>query len=68
LSWFGLNFVPFIAKASTEDLTIIGELMEAGKVTQVIDKRYRLSEGPEAIRYRRRTRSGKRSNNLGIRI
>ena len=27
------------------------ELMEAGKVTPVIDKRYRLSEVPEAIRY-----------------
>jgi hypothetical protein len=25
--------------------------MEAGKVTPVIDKRYRLSEVPEAIRY-----------------
>jgi NADPH:quinone reductase-like Zn-dependent oxidoreductase len=25
--------------------------MEAGKVTAVIDKRYRLSEAPEAIRY-----------------
>ena len=27
------------------------ELMEAGKVTPVIDRRYRLSEVPEAIRY-----------------
>jgi NADPH:quinone reductase-like Zn-dependent oxidoreductase len=27
------------------------ELMAAGKVTPVIDKRYRLSEVPEAIRY-----------------
>jgi NADPH:quinone reductase-like Zn-dependent oxidoreductase len=25
--------------------------MEAGKVTPIIDKRYRLSEVPEAIRY-----------------
>jgi NADPH:quinone reductase-like Zn-dependent oxidoreductase len=27
------------------------ELMAAGKVTPVIDKRYRLREVPEAIRY-----------------
>lgn len=27
------------------------ELMAAGKVTPVIDKRYKLSEVPEAIRY-----------------
>jgi NADPH:quinone reductase-like Zn-dependent oxidoreductase len=41
----------FIAKRSKEDLNIIGELMAAGKVTPVIDKRYALSEAPEAIRY-----------------
>jgi NADPH:quinone reductase-like Zn-dependent oxidoreductase len=45
------NLVAFIAKPSKEDLTIMGELMEAGKVTPVIDRRYRLSEVPEAIRY-----------------
>ena len=40
-----------LAKPSKEDLTITHELMETGKVTSVIDKRYRLSEVPEAIRY-----------------
>jgi NADPH:quinone reductase-like Zn-dependent oxidoreductase len=45
------NFVMFIARRSKEDLTIMRELMEAGKVIPVIDKRYRLSEVPEAIRY-----------------
>lgn len=45
------KFVMFIAKVSKEDLTIIGELMESGKVTPVIDRRYSLSEAPEAIRY-----------------
>lgn len=39
------------ARRSKEDLTILRELMEKGKVTPVIDKRYRLSEVPEAIRY-----------------
>jgi len=45
------NFVMFVAKSSQEDLTTLGELMEAGKVTPVIDRRYRLNEVPEAIRY-----------------
>lgn len=52
LSWFvSQKFVMFIAKINKEDLTIMGELMAAGKVTPVIDKRYSLSEVPEAIRY-----------------
>src|SRR5713226_3590652 len=32
-------------------LTALRDLMQAGNVTPVIDKRYRLSEVPEAIRY-----------------
>ncbi|HEV8714517.1 MAG TPA: NAD(P)-dependent alcohol dehydrogenase, partial [Candidatus Binatia bacterium] len=45
------KFVSFIARSSKEDLTIMRELMAAGKVTPVVDRRYRLSEVPEAIRY-----------------
>jgi len=41
----------FLARRSKEDLTMVHELMKAGKVTPVIDRRYRLSEVPEAIRY-----------------
>ena len=41
----------FLARTSKDDLTIMRELMKTGKVTPVIDKRYRLSEVPEAIRY-----------------
>jgi NADPH:quinone reductase-like Zn-dependent oxidoreductase len=40
------NFLMFMARLSKEDLTIMRELMEAGKVTPVIDRRYRLSEVP----------------------
>ncbi len=40
-----------IADPNKEDLTILGDLMQAGKVTPVIDRRYKLSEVPEAIRY-----------------
>jgi len=45
------KFATFMAKSSKEDLRILGEFMGAGKVTPVIDKRYRLSEVPQAIRY-----------------
>src|SRR6266581_1213234 len=45
------KFVTFIARITKEDLTILRELMATGKVTPVIDKCYRLSEVPEAIRY-----------------
>jgi len=39
------------AKPNQKDLAIIIELLEAGKVVPVIDKRYPLSEVPEALRY-----------------
>jgi NADPH:quinone reductase-like Zn-dependent oxidoreductase len=53
LSWFvSQKLIPFfVAKPSKEDLKTIGELMKAGKVTPVIDKRYRLRDVAEAIRY-----------------
>ncbi len=52
LSWFvSQDFRFFAAKIDKADLTILGELIEAGSVTPVIDRRYRLSEVPEAIRY-----------------
>jgi NADPH:quinone reductase-like Zn-dependent oxidoreductase len=40
-----------LAKSSKEDLTILHDLMKAGKLTPVIDRRYSLREVPEAIRY-----------------
>jgi NADPH:quinone reductase-like Zn-dependent oxidoreductase len=45
------NFVMFVAKLRKDDLTILGDLMKAGKVTPVIDRTYPLSEVPEALRY-----------------
>jgi NADPH:quinone reductase-like Zn-dependent oxidoreductase len=45
------NLFMFLAKRSQQDLAMVRELIEAGKVTPVIDKCYRLSEVPEAIRY-----------------
>src|SRR5256885_7362850 len=43
------KFVTFIAKINKEDLSIMRELMANGKVIPVIDRRYSLSEVPEAI-------------------
>jgi NADPH:quinone reductase-like Zn-dependent oxidoreductase len=41
----------FLASANKEDLAVLKELIEAAKVTPVIDRCYPLSEVPEAIRY-----------------
>ena len=52
LSWFvSQKMVFFIARSNKEDLTILGELMATGKVASVIDRRFSLSEVPEALRY-----------------
>jgi NADPH:quinone reductase-like Zn-dependent oxidoreductase len=40
-----------MAKANKKDLVFVKELLEAGKVVPVIDRRYPLSEVAEAIRY-----------------
>jgi NADPH:quinone reductase-like Zn-dependent oxidoreductase len=39
------------AKLSQKDLTVLKELVEAGKVVPVIDRRYPLREAAEALRY-----------------
>src|SRR5882724_3519857 len=41
----------FLAELNQKDLTFLADLMESGKVTPVIDKRYKLSELPQAIQY-----------------
>ena len=40
-----------MAKRSQKDLAFLKELLEAGKVVPVIDRRYPLSEAAEALRY-----------------
>ena len=45
------EFVMILAELRKDDLAILGELMQAGKVTPVIDRSYGLSEVPAAIRY-----------------
>lgn len=47
----GQKLSPFLAKSTSEDLTMLGELIATGKVMPIIDRRYKLSEVPEALRY-----------------
>ena len=41
----------FTVRPNREDLRFVRELIEAGKVTPVIDRTYSLREVPDAIRY-----------------
>lgn len=45
------ELVMFLAELNRDDLEVLSGLMQAGKVTPVIDRRYTLSEAPTAIRY-----------------
>jgi NADPH:quinone reductase-like Zn-dependent oxidoreductase len=52
LSLFGKQkLLGLVARMNQPDLVILGEMMTNGKVKPVIDRRYKLSEVPEAIRY-----------------
>jgi NADPH:quinone reductase-like Zn-dependent oxidoreductase len=41
----------FLAKLNKADMAVLGELLESGKVTPHIDRRYALSEIADALRY-----------------
>lgn len=41
----------FVSKENHQDMIVLKELIEAGKVTPVIDRTYPLSEAPKAIRH-----------------
>ena len=43
--------VTYLAARNRDDLLLLAELIETGKVTPVIDRRYPLSEVPDAIGY-----------------
>jgi NADPH:quinone reductase-like Zn-dependent oxidoreductase len=45
------RFALFMARLRGDDLAVMGELIAAGKVTPVIDRRFGLSQAAEAIRY-----------------
>jgi NADPH:quinone reductase-like Zn-dependent oxidoreductase len=43
--------LPFLSQVSKDDLLVLKEMIEAGKVTPVIDRVYAFEQIPEAIRY-----------------
>ncbi|HEX8228099.1 MAG TPA: NAD(P)-dependent alcohol dehydrogenase [Chloroflexia bacterium] len=45
------KFVRFVAKLYRKDLVLLKELLEAGKIVPVIDRRYPLSKLADAMRY-----------------
>jgi NADPH:quinone reductase-like Zn-dependent oxidoreductase len=45
------TMVAFLARESQDDLAVLHELLETGKITPVIDRTYPLSEVPKAIAY-----------------
>ena len=47
----GQRLRSFFSKPKRTDLLVLRELIEAGKVTPVIDRTFPLREAPEAIRY-----------------
>ena len=47
----GQKLTTFVCKENREDLLVLGELIDSGKITPVIDQTYPLSETPAAIRY-----------------
>lgn len=47
----GQKLTTFVSKENHEDLIVLKDLIEAGKIRPVVDRTYPLSEAPQAIRY-----------------
>jgi NADPH:quinone reductase-like Zn-dependent oxidoreductase len=45
------KFISYIAQFNKKDMTVLGGLMQSGKMTPVIDRTYKLNETPDALRY-----------------
>jgi len=45
------KFAMMLADLNKDDLATLAALMQSGKLTPVIDRRYKLSEASEALRY-----------------
>ena len=47
----GQEFGMMLAQSNHDDLVVLADLMQAGKLTPVIDRRYKLSNVPAALEY-----------------
>jgi NADPH:quinone reductase-like Zn-dependent oxidoreductase len=45
------KFSTFLAQLNHKDLSQLGDLMQSGKITPVIDRTYKLSQIPDALKY-----------------
>jgi NADPH:quinone reductase-like Zn-dependent oxidoreductase len=45
------KFIGYIAQFNQKDMTVLADLMQSGQVKPVIDRTYKLSDVPEALRY-----------------
>ena len=50
-SFTNQRFAQYMTKMSKQDLIMLGDLIQTRKITPVIDRRYKLREAPEALRY-----------------
>ena len=55
----GQTMKGFVATENAADLVVLKDLIEAGKVTPLIDRSFSLGDVPEAMRYLREGRSRK---------
>ena len=53
----GQKLGTFVSRENQGDLIVLKELIEAGKITPVVDRAYPLSDVPDAIRYMREGRA-----------
>jgi len=44
------KFAQYMTKVTKPDLIVLGDLLQAGKITPVIERTYKLSDAPEALR------------------
>lgn len=45
------KFIAYIASFNKQDMTVLADLLQSGKVTPVIDRTYKLNETADALRY-----------------
>ena len=45
------KFIAYVAQFNQKDMMVLADLMQTGKILPVIDRTYKLSETPDALRY-----------------
>jgi NADPH:quinone reductase-like Zn-dependent oxidoreductase len=45
------KFIAYIAQFNKKDMMVLGDLLQSGKMTPVIDKTYKLNQAADALRY-----------------